>query len=64
MSLTLVLEGDRRTHLVVRSALPRDSYGGARLPYLAVEGRVVAVRFLARWARLFRREPLQRSSVG
>ena len=62
-SLTLVLEGDHRTHLVGWSALPRDSYGGARSPYLATEGRVVAIRFLARWAYLFRRESLWHSSV-
>ena len=64
VSLTLVLEGDRRTRLVGWSALPGDSYGGARLPYLAVEGRVMAIHFLAYWARLFRRESLWRSSVG
>ena len=62
--LTLVLEGDRRTHPVGRSMLPRGSYGVVRLLYLVTEGRVVVVRFLARWARLFRREPFQRSSVG
>jgi hypothetical protein len=64
VSLTLVLEGDRRTRSVGRSALPQDLYGGACLPYHAVEGRVVVVCFLAYWARLFRREPLQRSSIG
>jgi len=62
--LTLVLKGDRRTHPVGWSALPRGSYGGVCLPYLVTEGRVMAVHFLARWACLFRREPLRRGSVG
>ena len=62
--LTLVLEGDRRTHPVGRSALPRGSYGGVGLPYLAMKGRVVVIRFLARWAHIFRREPLRRCSIG
>ena len=58
-SLTLVLEGDRRTHPVGQSAIPRDCYCGARVPYLTREGKAVAVHFLARWAHLFRRELLQ-----
>jgi len=58
VSLTLVLEGDRRTHPAGQSTLPRDSYGSARPSYLAMEGRVVAVCFLARWTRLFTRELL------
>ena len=62
-SLTLVLKGDRRTRPVGQSALPRGSYGGARLFYLAVEGRAMAVCFLARWAHLFRRVPLQHCVV-
>jgi len=47
-----------------QSTLPRGSYGGVCLPYLAMEGSGVAVRFLARWARLLRRELLWRGSVG
>ena len=58
VSLTLVLKGDRRTCLVGQTALPQDSYGGARPSYLAVEGRVVVVCFLACWMRLFRRQSL------
>ena len=62
-SLTLVLEGDRRTRPVGRSALPQDCCGGARLPYLATEGRVLAVCFLAHWTCLFQRESLWHSAV-
>ena len=62
--LTLVLEGNRRTRPVGRSALPRGSCGGVCLAYLATEGRIIAVHFLARWAHLFRREPLRSSSIG
>jgi hypothetical protein len=62
-SLTLVLEGDRQTRPVGQSVLPRGSYGGARLFYLAVEGRAVAVCFLTRWVRLFKRVPLQHCAV-
>jgi len=62
-SLTLVLEDDRRTHPAGRSAIPQDFYCGARASYLIGERRAVEVRFLARWARLFRRGPLQRRAV-
>jgi len=64
VSVTLVLEGDRRTSLAGRSVLPQDSYGGGRVSYLAMEGRVVAVHFLARWACLFRRESLWHCAVA
>ena len=61
--LNLVLEGVRLTYLAGRSTLPRGSCCGACLFYLAGEGRAMAVRFLARWAHLFRRETLEHYAV-
>ena len=63
-SLTLVLEDDRRTRSAGQSAIPQDFYHDTYVPYLTGEGRAAALHFLARWVRLFRREPLQHCAVA
>ena len=63
VSQTTVLEDDCRTRSAGQSVIPRDFYRKAYVPYLTGEGRVTAVHFPARWARLFRREPLQHCVV-
>ena len=62
-SLTLVLEVDRRTRSAGRSTIPQDFYRDMLVPYLVGEGGAAAVHFPARWARLFRWEPLRYCAV-
>ena len=62
-SLTLVLEIDCRTRSAGQSATSQDFCRVRYVPCLTDEGRVAAVRLFARWACLFRREPLQHCTV-
>ena len=63
-ALTRVLEGNCRTPLVGQSALPQGFIDDLHQTYLVVEGNIVAVCLVARWALLFRREPLRRCFDG
>ena len=46
-----------------QSTISRDFHRDRYVTYLTGEGRVAAVRLFARWACLFRREPLQHCAI-